>query len=42
VRASKKAKQSKLVLIKDSGHLLHEEKSQLVVKEIKSFYENIK
>jgi magnesium chelatase accessory protein len=42
VRASKKTKQSKLVLIKNSGHLLHEEKSQLVVKEIKSFYENTK
>ena len=41
VRASKKTPGSKLILIADGGHLLHEEKSKSIAMEIGSFYKSI-
>ena len=41
VRANKKIKTSQLIKIANAGHLLHEEKSETVVAEVRTFYKSL-
>ena len=41
INANKKVKYSQLVQIASAGHLLHEEKSEVVTSEVRTFYKSL-